>query len=718
MVRTATELRPLLRPSVGLAKMLGHLSLSMGLLAGLVAQEGAHTTALDPPIPHALSTTAPGEPQGQKAVPAVWTGGPLPLVRAAATANYLQTAGPITAVWANDGGDKVTRNELRAKAGRTLTNSTWQNKAVKLFAARNEVVSFNLVLEAATATASSVSVQFTTLTGPGGFTIKSDTSGGKSAIFNWTKRDIELFYVRYLQIKGLSQLSYGTDDERHVPERFRLPLSASGEYTGGWSNRPDRNKFYPDIAVPIELTPSFTIAAGSNQSIWCDVYVPKEAPAGQYTGTATVKVGTTAAYKVPISLEVRGFTLPDTPTSKTMLATGYNDVAKRYAGTEYPSAGSAADTLVKQVMDRQAMLAHRHKISIIDDNDGAADWAQNSPRPEWLPRISGSLFTAAKGYRGPGTGVGNNVFSIATYGQWQAWWGTPSKSVMWTRTNAWENWFKTNAPSTERFLYLIDESEDYAQTQTWAKWVKDNAGAGGSLKTFATASLLHALEEVPSLSIAASWFLVGDTATWKAALQQSRAEKKLFYLYNGFRPGSGSFATEDDGIALRELPWGQYKMGVNRWMFWEATYYDDYQGGRGPTNVFKTAQTFGGPTTLDAKSGQSGWNSSNGDGVLFYPGTDKVFTTESYDLAGPIASLRLKHWRRGIQDVDYISLASKVDPAATAAIVKRMVPKALWEVGVTDPSDPTWVSAPVSWSSNPDLWEAARKDLADIIERR
>jgi hypothetical protein len=45
-----------------------------------------------------------------------------------------------------------------------------------------------------------------------------------------------------------------------------------------------------------------------------------------------------------------------------------------------------------------------------------------------------------------------------------------------------------------------------------------------------------------------------------------------------------------------------------------------------------------------------------------------------------------------MQDVDYIALAAKVNPAAVDAIVKAMVPKVMWEVGVDDPADPSWFS--------------------------
>jgi hypothetical protein len=102
--------------------------------------------------------------------------------------------------------------------------------------------------------------------------------------------------------------------------------------------------------------------------------------------------------------------------------------------------------------------------------------------------------------------------------------------------------------------------------------------------------------------------------------------------------------------------------------------------------------------------------------VLLYPGTDTRYPADSYGVQGPFASLRLKHWRRGVQDVDYLTLAAVISPTRTAEIVNTMVPKVLWEVGVSDPNDPTWVRADISWSTDPDVWEAARAELAGIIE--
>lgn len=629
----------------------------------------------------------------------------------------MEGTGAITAIWANDGGDKVTRDELRASFAEASThNSVWDGQQIRLFSAINETVSTNIVIEAANGPASGVKVVFSDLTNTSGHRLRSDQARPTEKLFDWTSTEIELFYIRYLQIKGLSQLSYGTYDERHIPERLRRPSNVLGKPIGGWNDRPAADKFYPDIAVPIELVHAFDIPARSNQSIWVDIYVPGSAAAGNYSGEITISEQGRVRIRVPVRLQVLDFALPDVTTSRTMVAMSYEEVARRYTGRSYPTAGSHQDALTRQVIDRQFMLAKRHRISLIDDNAGAQPWPHDRPRPDWIPRLTGKLFSRENGYSGPGEGIGSDVFVIGLYGAWKSWWGSTAKDVMQSHASAWELWFQKNFPGVDRFVYLSDESEDYAETEKWAKWLKQGIKGHPNLATFATADLVKSINALPSLSIFGSWIGVGDTPVWEQALQALRQTGRRLFCYNGLRPASGSFAIEDDAIALRELPWGQYKMGIDRWFYWNANYYSNYQGNRGDTNVFVNAQTFGGAPLFDPITGMTGPNSSNGDGVLFYPGTDALFTVHSYGLAGPLASLRLKIWRRGIQDVEYIALAEAVDRKATWAVIERTVPKVLWQNGVGDARDPTWVLAPVSWSTNPDDWEAARKELTRIIK--
>lgn len=618
----------------------------------------------------------------------------------------------LSAVWVNNGEDKVTRDELRAtKNSTSVYNSVWDGGKIKIFGGKNEVINFNLILEAGNQTASNLSVLFDKLTGPNGATISSVPASG-NGVFDWTNRNIELFYVKYLQIKGLSRMAYETYDERHIPQRLRRPFIGAGVGSGVWTDRPDHDKYYPDIAIPLELNPTFTVSAGQNQSIWADIYIPKSTPAGVYYGTVSVKENGIVTRQIPVELTVRNFMLPDTPTAKTMVYISRENISKRYTGNPWPNQGTAEDSLSKQVRDRHFLLAHRHKLSLIDGDIMSGD----QPSAEWGPRLNGSLFISANGYAGPGEGIGNGVYSIGTYGSWS--WKGEGEAGMRKHSDGWVNWFADNSPATEYFLYLIDESSDYPQIQIWSSWIQNNPGFGKTLKSFVTAPLPSVLNFAPALDIAASWLTVGDMTTWQNAMNvwKSRGTDKRFYLYNGKRPANGSFATEDDGVALRELAWAQYKKGIDRWFKWESTYYNDYQSGRGETNVFQNAQTFGGTPSYNSVLGQTGWNYANGDGVLFYPGTDKVYLTESFNVAGPFASLRLKYWRRGIQDVDYLALAAKINPVKAQEIAQRMAPKAFWEYGINDPNDPTWVTTDISWSVNPNDWEAARAELAGIIE--
>jgi hypothetical protein len=628
---------------------------------------------------------------------------------------HIASAANITAIWANDGGDKVTKDELRISKpnGRAVINSVWDGNKITLFGAKNEVVNFNLVLEAPETKATGVAVAFNTLSSPDGASIQSAPSNPDD-VFNWVNRPIELFYVRYLQIKGLSQMGYqNAYDERHVPKRFQRPWTGNGdayaEPQTTWQDRPDHNKFYPDIAVPLELQPTFNITAKTNQSIWVDIYIPKTAKPGKYSGEIVISENKATTRKVPVELSVRAFALPDESSAKTMLYFSEYNVNDRYLGRSEISGSKEANA--KLIHDRHFLLAHRHKISLIGDQTD-----RDQPTENFAARLKGDFFTAKNGYDGPGVGIGNTVYSIETYGDWQRHWGDITETTMRKHADAWVDWFNKNSPDTEYFLYLIDESPDYPLIEKWAQWLKNNPGPGKTLKSMATIPLPDAIANTPSLTIPASSPDLGSLDKWEApAKKYSQDSFKRFFVYNGFRPNSGMFMTEEDGVGLRVNPWIQFKKHINRWFYWESTYYEDFQGGSGKMNLFKSAHTFGAFKNTDAVLGETSDNYANGDGVLFYPGTDTYFPKDAYGLEGPIASLRLKQWRRGLQDHDYLTLAAAINPTAVQNLVNTLIPKAVWEVGV-DADNPLITHKDISWPIDPDVWENARRQLAQIIE--
>lgn len=628
----------------------------------------------------------------------------------------------LTGVWANEGGDKVTRDELRAARGMNVKNSAWDGVEVKQFGARNEVVSINLVLEAAKSPAQQVSIVFDQLTGPNKATISS-RKVDRNNVFTYVGRNIELFLVKYLQIRGLSRLGYEASyDERHVPARFRLPYTLpKGTSKGLFTERPDANKFYPDIAVPLEAVGEFSIQKGENQSVWIDIYIPKNAPPGIYRGTIAIQEANKKTLDIPISLEVFPFALPDTPSAKTMLWFSEADVNYRYTGVRWDDSRAATPdklAVMQTVWNRHHLLAHRHKISLV--NDGIDPLNKNHWKMQrWFPVLNGELFTEKNGYDGPGVGVSSGIYSIGTYGGWRnkTRWSPDSEEAMRQNTDMWVLWFEKNFPKVEYFLYLLDEpkTKDFPLVEKWASWVKNNPGPGHRMKTLVTSNMVKQAAHMPSVDI--SFDAWGPAESGKAVEERYAREDKKYWAYNGWRPATGSFMIEDDGIALRMLGWTQYKHKVSRWFFWASTSYKSGSRSNYETNVFEQAQTFGRKNDqLHPKYGETGSEYANGDGVLFYPGTDTHFPQFSYGLTGPIASLRLKQWRRGIQDTDYLTMAAQKDPKAVAALVQKMIPKTLWEVGVTDPKDPSYVHADISWSINPDDWEQARRQLANIIQ--
>jgi hypothetical protein len=290
--------------------------------------------------------------------------------------------------------------------------------------------------------------------------------------------------------------------------------------------------------------------------------------------------------------------------------------------------------------------------------------------------------------------------------------------------DAWESWFESNLPNTEHFIYLWDEpsTSDLGPLENLAKWINQDSNVGHNLLTLSTLSLSTAISYVPDLKIPMTLAGIGDcgpsgppcnnTAVLNGEIGQylGKSDRRL-WLYNMNRPGVGTEDTEDDGIALRTVAWAQFKMKIQRWMYWYANLPIMDK------DWFQSACSWQcGNTWIDSQLGETNSvNYSNGDGVLIYPGTDVAHSADSYGVNGPFASLRLKEMRRGVQDGDYLTIAAQINSAAVQNIVARTLPKALWENPAPFDGDPSWFQGSVSWSPNPDDWESSRADLAGII---
>lgn len=684
-------------------------------------------------------------------------------------------------VWAAQAEHKVLRDERPAydalKNGTGVPDAIWGNTGIALAAAGNETVGFCLMLEAPDdKDIGGITVEFSLLKEKGGKEIKSRPPTGKQDLFNWVGRPIELFHVRYLEIKGLSTLGYESYDERHIPARLRLSYDKStGKRTDpaeSWRDRSPGNRHYPDIAVPLALkqgfgkeTP-FSVAKGQSQCIWVDIYVAKENRGLTFNGEIAVTVNGNP-HKIGVELKVHDFELPQKPSLRTMLPYSLDNIQRRYL-----KAGTSTNEYEKYtgIIDRHVMMSWRHRIAMVGNFDDlrAANTpchVRNDKRVPWekfvMNRLNGTLFTNGKngrGYAGTGEGLGTDLYVVGIYKNWMrlppkkkpktdpcltdppttppkwavdnVYW-RPGIETDWQRnTDRWENWFSEKKPLDPfRFLYLSDEENaNTARTAKWARWVRDNPGTGNRLQTFATLDSYHqGVSVTKALNIPCVPNSGGsrDAAPHRQSAVdeiKNSAEKTLCY-YNGQRPWSGSFVTEDDNFALVASGWAMHKLGIELWFYWESTYYRSTQHRQKDpieTDVFKTALTFGNNNVWDYDKGFTGRGHNNGDGVLFYPGTDvlagKHDASSNYGVEGPFASLRLKHWRRGLQDYEYLRLANCEDSAETRRIVNTMVPQMIWEIPFTDPKDATYADIDIPWKQTPKDWLTARRELARIIK--
>lgn len=634
-------------------------------------------------------------------------------------------AGNLTGYFMTDVGTKMARQSLTPSAG--TTSKFWDGTTGTYQAAGNETITPVLYLENGSGSdATNVSVVMSNLVGPS--TISS-IFVSSSNVWDTSTRPIQEFYVRYLQILGFTKNSYDIPEyeERDVPPRFQNSYTVNGNNDGvpdapnNWATRPDANAFYPEILVPYEeiQASSFTVAASSSQAIVWEIFVSTNLSAGSYTGTITIAEGGVTDFTIPVKLTVLGFSLPNTPTYKSIVyMDGYN-INYRIEGSHFPAFGGVSQTS----RDKFAMMFKRHGLSTIGDSQGNyCSSSQHYPCPEYQNRLSGALYTAANGYgNARGVGIGDPIYAIGSYGSWQSLVSTSSSLSFCTYVSSWGAYFKNNFPSTRSFLYLADES--LTGVPTWSEWMSTAPAcqtSGYTVNSWVTSNWTDVNTNAPYVNMPATtgWIENGySSTTWQTlATHYETTGTTQAWDYNGHPSwGGSSFSTEDSGTSPIEMFWADYKKGVQGHFFWHGTYWTDSDITGTDTPLWTQARTFGGVSGTDSSIGQTGYRYSNGDGVLSYPGTDKIFTSQSYGFDGAMPSWRLESMMRGIEDIDYLTMANTVNPSSTTAIVNSMAPVALFEHACFNPADCSYSYGGRSWPDNTNNFESQREALAQII---
>jgi hypothetical protein len=437
----------------------------------------------------------------------------------------------------------------------------------------------------------------------------------------------------------------------------------------------------PDPLIPVAHAPPWadypmTVAPAEHRVVWIDLFLDERLPAGEYRGTIAVRAGTGDLARIDLAridlkIEVGKTPLPYRPV-RTMVFYDPEEIRGRVG----PG----------QAVRRYLQLMHRYHLTTIYRVNRPEDVA--AQREE----LVGTLFTREQGYTGPGTGMGADVVALGSYGSLGP--PTPERVHQVERTLAALREAGVLRRRPDVFLYAVDEQCESLRGPAWRAALRQSTlPEARQLRVAHTCSTDPARQEV-DLPIIFSASYDPDLAA--AARQQGKA----VWVYNGSLPRTGSFLSDGGPLSLRINGWLQALYGIERWFYWESTFWnDDNKGGRGPYDPLVTAETF--------HNQHGDW--ANGDGVLVYPGRQARDGYRSLGLDGVVPSIRLAQWRRGISDAGYLLLARQ--RGGDAAKEAERIGRALIGRGFAAARGRT-----PAWPQQGAPYFAARRKLFDLLK--
>jgi len=565
------------------------------------------------------------------------------------------TVGPtdhVTAVWVVNDGEKIERDDLAHPA--KAANSSWDGQTARLFAGRNEVVALQVVVEAGPAGVAELRVSLPELAQKGGAGHLDYAPPGDDPT-DYVGRPIQIFSENYMLV---------TD-----------PTSAS------WIVQPNTPAAPQDMVgeKPVQLVPEnatvgrggmpLAIAPRMNQPVWIDVYVARNLPPGTYEGTIRIE-SDGEVRKIPLELEVLDFTLPDENGLAYMLYYEGSQVE------EYQGANLDA---------QYHRLAHRNRVEFVNAYDRDAVMAG-------MGRFDGTDFTAAVGYEGPGTAVGNRLVPRSFYGPDPLF---EDQSAARSESDDWMTFLASTLPAAKTLLYMPDEPgpSDYSEIQTIADNIHGNPGPGRELPIFVTHGYTSELDGAIDIWCASA----PNYDASRAAVERSQGND--MWYYNGNRPYVGSILIDSPATDARMHGWAAFAQTIPTYFYWHVDHW--HHNHNAPSGYDKVQNVWANPMTFINDSGEFG----NGDGVLVYPGTEILHPEQDRGIKGPISTIQLANLRRGAQDYLYLSLARKCGSSNLVdASLQAIVPK------VFSAADAT-----VSFPESGDAYEAARKTLAEAL---
>src|SRR6185503_18532381 len=213
----------------------------------------------------------------------------------------LGASASVRRVWAVNDGEKVERDDLDNP--NKNSNSAWDGRRIKIFGARNEIIAFQLIIEAGSDGIKRLSVSLPELRQQGG---KARITYSPPALdpTNYVGRPIQLFSLNYMQVETAS----------HADWVFKPGSAAAPKDPTGWKpvQMVPENAKVGRGGFPLQVAPS------QNQSVWIEIYTDRTLPSGIYRGQINLNADG-KKQTIPIELELFDFTLPDQKSMAAMV---------------------------------------------------------------------------------------------------------------------------------------------------------------------------------------------------------------------------------------------------------------------------------------------------------------------------------------------------------------------------------------------------------------
>lgn len=566
---------------------------------------------------------------------------------------------------------RIDGNPIPANFDYTHKNLAWDARAgrVTLHAAGNEIVAYQLQIRGPL---KGLQVTCSDLKGPA--TIQA-------------ARDIEVLRQWYSNVQENSSSQDST--------------TAGYNLGKGW---------YPDALIPVSAGDGFGQPfdipdKGNNipnqqwQGIWIDIYVPRDVPPGDYTGTATVVSEGAEPRKIPVTLKVHDVTLSDDFACEVGL-NNYGSLGRK---------GSDVRLRYYQMAHRHRMTVHEHYIApkVEGQGDGIqADWGAYDT--EMAKYFTGDAFTSKHGYRGPGEGRPLTwvylPFEILKGHAWPL----PSEEVhtpeydrsVGKMLHAFGEHFQKNGWTRTKMMFFINGLDEPTKPEA----IDGIRYFGDLVKQAAVPSVwyrgdinhLHDISRIipgcseqqmldklaPAIDL---WCCVADFKRTDFSVLLARRKqdpRQVIWFYQNREPSVGGYTLDDETIGLATWPVIAWKYGLDGCILWELGFAGSSK------NVWVDPNN-----SVSAAKGIV----HNLAGFLIYPAfPGKESITE------PIASIRLKSFRRGAQDFEYLRLLETVaGREASLKMLSTAMGHCLYEPHRE-------YGAPGDWSHNPEDWNRMR----------